>query len=311
MTLLIKRTNHGILSLIFGNEGAVKMVAKKLKRNQRLVVITKELLQSPNRLLNLQTFASQLGCAKSSISEDLDIIRHLFDEHDLGKIQTLTGKSGGVIYHPTLSQSEISHFQEEVSRRMQTGKRILAGNYIYVNDLLQDPQILRQCGQLIAGLYLDQEIDAVLTIEAKGIGLAVMVANFLNKPYVVVRREASAGEGSTISVNYLSGSHQNVRKMELSKASLSPNSRVLIVDDFLRNGGTMLGLLNLVEEFDSKTVGICVFAENKANDRLELPHYQALFETQLVYDEELRHYLLATKPGNLFKSIIDHSKSSS
>lgn len=287
------------------------MANGKLKRNQRLVIITKELLQSPNQLLNLQTFASRLGCAKSSISEDLDIIRQVFREQNLGELFTITGKSGGVIYHPTLSQTEIAQYQSEINQRLQSGKRILAGNYIFVNDLLQDPQILKQSGQLIAGRYYDKKIDAVLTIEAKGIGLAVMVANYLNKPYVVVRREASAGEGSTISVNYLSGYHQNIRKMELSKNSLPVNSRVLIVDDFLRNGGTMQGLLNLVEEFDSRAEGICVFAENKANDRIDLPHYQALFETQLVYDETARHYLLDTQPGNFFKTTIDHRKSSS
>ena len=50
--------------------------------------------------------------------------------------------------------------------------------------------------------------------------------------------------------------------MFLSKRSLKPNSRVLIVDDFLKGGGTITGMISLLSEFDSELVGVAVFAEN-------------------------------------------------
>lgn len=51
--------------------------------------------------------------------------------------------------------------------------------------------------------------------------------------------------------------------MFLSKRSLKAGSRVLIVDDFLKNGGTINGMISLLSEFDSTLVGVAVFAENQ------------------------------------------------
>ncbi|MCR8969980.1 pur operon repressor [Facklamia sp. 7083-14-GEN3] len=275
-------------------------MTKKYKRNQRLIAITHQLMNNPNQLLNLQDFAYKFQCAKSSVSEDLGMVREVFDEMQLGQLETLTGKTGGVIFHPQLSGEEVEAIQRQVKDRLSQGKRILPGNYIFVNDLLQDPSVLNPIAQLIAAKYADKDIDTILTIEAKGIGLAAAVALYLNKPYVVVRRESTSGEGSTISINYTSGSTQTVKKMELSKSALKSQSRVLIVDDFLRNGGTLTGLLNLIEEFDSKAAGICVFAENKVKNRMRIPNYHALFETQLRYNNELGHYQLEIEAGNFF-----------
>ncbi|MBG9981432.1 pur operon repressor [Facklamia sp. DSM 111018] len=274
----------------------------KYKRNQRLIAMTHQLLRHPNQLMNLQSFADQFSCAKSSISEDIEMIRQVYEENQMGMIETLTGKTGGVIFRPQLSTQQIEELKYQIRDRMQTGQRILPGNYIYVNDLLQDPDILNNIAQLIASYYAKKSIDVVLTIEAKGIGLSVAVANFLNVPYVVVRRKSSTAEGSTISINYISGSHQTVKKMELSKNSLPPGSRVLIVDDFLRNGGTIIGLANLIAEFDSEVAGICVFAENKAKERMEIPDYQSLFETKLVFDKKKKHYTLQTQAGNFLEN---------
>ncbi|MGX7109159.1 pur operon repressor [Facklamia miroungae] len=273
---------------------------KKYKRNQRLIAITHQLMNKPNQLINLQDFASRFQCAKSSVSEDLAMVRMVFDEMQLGQLETLTGKTGGVIFRPQLSEEEIIAIQTQVKERLSEGKRILPGNYIFVNDLLQDPSVLNPIAQLIAAKYAEKEIDTILTIESKGIGLAAAVALYLNKPYVVVRRESTSGEGSTISINYTSGSTQTVKKMELSKSALKSHSRVLIVDDFLRNGGTLTGLLNLIEEFDSKAAGICVFAENKVKNRMNIPNYHALFETQLRYNNQLGHYQLEIEAGNFF-----------
>ena len=53
---------------------------------------------------------------------------------------------------------------------------------------------------------MDQKIDAVMTVATKGVPLANAVANVLNVPFVIVRRDLKITEGSTVSVNYVSGS---------------------------------------------------------------------------------------------------------
>ena len=74
----------------------------------------------------------------------------------------------------------------------------------------------------------------LLQLLQKGVPLANAVANILNVPFVIVRRDLKITEGSTVLVNYASGSSDRIEKMFLSKRSLKPNSRVLIVDDFLK-----------------------------------------------------------------------------
>ena len=92
--------------------------------------------------------------------------------------------------------------------------------------------------------------------------IAQTVANYLNVPFVIVRRDSKITEGSTVSINYVSGSSSRVEKMELSKRTLASGSNVLIVDDFLKAGGTINGMRSLIQEFDSTTAGAVVFCES-------------------------------------------------
>ena len=81
---------------------------------------------------------------------------------------------------------------------------------------------------------MDQKIDAVMTVATKGVPLANAVANVLNVPFVIVRRDLKITEGSTVSVNYVSGSSgDRIEKMFLSNVVLRSGSRVLIVERLL------------------------------------------------------------------------------
>ncbi|MCW6652521.1 pur operon repressor [Aerococcaceae bacterium NML210727] len=276
---------------------------KKIKRNHRIVYISQYLIEHPNELVSLSYFVDYFDCAKSSISEDLDFVREVFEHNELGVIQTISGVSGGVIYYPQVPLAQQNQLFEEIAHKLKQGKRILPGNYIYVSDVLQEAKLLNGIAKLIATRYQGKGIDAVMTIETKGIGLSVAVARYLNVPYVVVRGDSSEAEGSTISINYISGSLQTVKKMALSKLSLAPQSNVLIVDDFLRNGGTVNGLLSMIEEFDCKPAGICVLAQNADQEKQTLPDYVALLDAQIAYNKETGNFELQVKKGNFFDAM--------
>ncbi|MER7653858.1 phosphoribosyltransferase family protein, partial [Streptomyces rimosus] len=64
-------------------------------------------------------------------------------------------------------------------------------------------------------------------------------ANVLNLPVVVIRKDNKVTEGSTVSINYVSGSSRKIETMVLSKRTLAENSNVLVVDDFMRAGGSI------------------------------------------------------------------------
>ena len=68
------------------------------------------------------------------------------------------------------------------------------------SDLLSNPKILNRIGRIIAKAFRDKKIDAVMTVATKGVPLANAVANVLNVPFVIVRRDLKITEGSTVSV---------------------------------------------------------------------------------------------------------------
>lgn len=269
----------------------------KAKRNQRLIYMCQYLSEHPNQLISLTHFAEYFGIAKSSLSEDIHLIRQVFEEYEMGLVETIAGVSGGVRFSPRVSDQEKQELIQIMSQKMSDVKRILPGNYIQLNDILQNPDHLVRAAKIIANHYHGKQIDAVMTIETQGVGLAAAVARYLNVDYVVVRRESTDTTGPTISVNYISGSHQTVKKMELAKNSLPAHANVLIIDDFMRNGGTINGLISLIKEFDCHCAGVCVFAENVMKQGMTLPDYESLFKVEIYYNNDKRAFELKVETG--------------
>lgn len=268
----------------------------KLRRSERMVVISNYLMNHPYEVIGLNTFVEKYQAAKSSISEDISIIKKAFEESSIGTIETITGASGGVVFTPSIARDEARAIAEKLREAMAESSRILPGGYIYLSDLLSTPLILKNIGRIIADSFRGEKIDAVMTVATKGVPLANAVANVLNVPFVIVRRDLKITEGSTVSVNYVSGSSERIEKMFLSKRSLKAGSRVLIVDDFLKNGGTINGMISLLAEFDSQLAGVAVFAENLKGDR-NVANYKSLLA---VTDIDVKEQKVSVELGNLF-----------
>ncbi|WP_173277206.1 MULTISPECIES: pur operon repressor [unclassified Streptococcus] len=270
----------------------------KLRRSDRMVVISNYLINNPYKLTSLNTFAEKYESAKSSISEDIVIIKRAFEEIEIGHIQTVTGAGGGVIFTPSISNHDAKEMVEDLRAKLSENDRILPGGYIYLSDLLSTPAILKNIGRIIAKSFMDQKIDAVMTVATKGVPLANAVANVLNVPFVIVRRDLKITEGSTVSVNYVSGSSgDRIEKMFLSKRSLKAGSRVLIVDDFLKGGGTVNGMISLLREFDSELAGVAVFADNAQEEREKQFDYKSLLK---VTNIDVKNQAIDVEVGNIF-----------
>ena len=248
----------------------------KIRRSERLIDMTNYLLSHPHELISLSLFAKRYESAKSSISEDLGIVKKTFKERGIGLLETLPGAAGGVVFIPVMEEKEAYEYVHKLAERLSEQDRLLPGGYVYLSDLLGEPELLRQVGRIIASKYLDKEIDAVMTVATKGVPIAQAVSYYLNVPFVIVRRDSKITEGSTVSVNYVSGSSERIEKMELSKRSLRRGSRVLVVDDFMKGGGTVNGMKSLIEEFEAELVGITVFAEGNFKGKRVIDEYNSL-----------------------------------
>ncbi|WEV50826.1 pur operon repressor [Lactobacillus sp. ESL0731] len=266
-----------------------------MKRSERLVDMTKRLMERPHELIPLPFFAKQYGAAKSSISEDLTILKHTLAANQDGILETVAGAAGGVRYVPFWGKKHAQNYLTDLASRIEDPDRILAGGFVYLSDILGNPQDLERIGKLIATRYAYSNIDVVMTIETKGIALAQAVARYLNVPFIIARKRSKVTEGATMSVNYISSSLDRVSKMELPTRVLSENSNVLLVDDFMMAGGTLTGMQQLVKEFNSNIAGICVLCEADFDDVKLIEGHLSLVKIKKV--DAAKRVILA-EPGN-------------
>lgn len=242
-----------------------------MKKSDRVGALIKILSDHPNQVFPLSYFCQLFGAAKSSVSEDITQARRILEEWSLGRIATSPGATGGVRFLPTISDEDTKAFQETFCTKLMEPDRVLGGGFLYTADLMLDGVLMRQASQVFCRLFSDLEADFVATIETKGIPAAFQTAQLLNIPCVVVRRESKISEGSTVSINYFSGSHERIQKMSVSKRAVKQGSRAIIIDDFMRAGGSVKGIRDMLKEFDITVVGTGIVIatttpEKKKND---------------------------------------------
>ena len=104
-------------------------------------------------------------------------------------------------------------------------------------------------------------------------------------------------EGPTISINYVSGSSKRIQTMVLSKRSLPKEANVLIVDDFMKAGGTVNGMVNLLEEFEAKVAGIAVLVEAEHAEERLVDEYVSLMK---LSDVNVKEKMIKVNKGNFF-----------
>ena len=227
----------------------------KIRRNERMSAMMRMLAGAPNRIFTLSSFCEMFGSAKSTMSEDVDLLRETCRSFDLGEVETVTGAAGGVRYRPLVSREKARETIAELCRELSGSGRVLPGGFLYYSDILSTPDIVNRMGEIIATEYYDRVPDFVLTMETKGIPVAFATANALGVPLVIARHSSKVYEGSAVNINYVSGSG-NIEMMSLSRRAVRENQKALIVDDFLRGGGTAKGMVELMREFNVEVTGM-------------------------------------------------------
>lgn len=273
---------------------------KKLKRSGRLVDMTYYLLQHPHQLVSLSYFSERYQSAKSSISEDLTIVKEIFESQGIGSLLTIAGASGGVKYVPMVEEEEGKLLVGKLCKKLEDKERLLPGGYLYMMDILGSPRLMNEIGRLFAAVFSDQKIDAVMTVAMKGIPLAYAIGSYLDVPVSIVRRDHRVTEGSMVSINYVSGSAKRIQTMSLARRSLEEGANVLIVDDFMKAGGTARGMMDLLKEFNANVVGIGVLVEAEDVEERLVDDYVSIARLEEVNE---RQNLVNAVPGNFLKKL--------
>lgn len=139
------------------------------------------------------------------------------------------------------------------------------GNVLKVDSFLNhqmDIDLFNEMGKEFQYRFEGKEINKILTIEASGIGIACIVAQHFHVPVVFAKKSKSINlEGEMYVAEVESFTHKCTNQIIVSKKFLSPEDKVLIIDDFLANGCALQGLIQIVQSAGASVAGIGIAIE--------------------------------------------------
>jgi xanthine phosphoribosyltransferase len=154
---------------------------------------------------------------------------------------------------------------KELKERILKDGQILGNGILKVDSFVNhqvDPLLMDACGREFARRFATLGATKILTAEISGIAPAVTTAIHLKVPVVYARKTKPITMPDQVFLT-LAPSHTKGRMVELivSPEYLSHGEKVLIIDDFLASGATILGLARLAEAAGSKVVGVGALIE--------------------------------------------------
>lgn len=149
--------------------------------------------------------------------------------------------------------------------RIMRDAKIGEGDVLKVDSFLNhqiDVKFLCELGKEFHRLFADCGVNKILTIEASGIGIACLTAQYFDVPVVFAKKTKTNNIYSDVYTSTVeSYTHKRSYEIVVSKEFLLPDDRVLIIDDFLAKGSAICALSDLIESAGAHTVGAGIVIE--------------------------------------------------
>ena len=144
---------------------------------------------------------------------------------------------------------------------------VLPGDILNVDSFLNhqiDIELISECGKMWYEKFKGEGITKILTIESSGIAIACLTAQYFGVPVVYAKKVRSAAYGNDhYSTKVVSYTHSQAYDVAVSKKLITPNDKILLIDDFLANGSAIKGLISLAEMGGAEVVGAGVVIEKE------------------------------------------------
>jgi adenine phosphoribosyltransferase len=137
-----------------------------------------------------------------------------------------------------------------------------------ITTLIKKPSAFKEAIDLMVEPFKDSKVDVVVGMESRGFIFSAPMAIALGAGFVPVRKLGKL-PGETISVEY--ALEYGTNTLEIHKDAIGAGQRVLVVDDLLATGGTVLGTIELIRQLKAEIVGLSFLVELlflKGRDRL-------------------------------------------
>ncbi|GAB4485286.1 MAG: xanthine phosphoribosyltransferase [Anaerolineales bacterium] len=190
---------------------------------------------------------------------------------------------------------------KELQERILRDGKVLGGGILKVDSFINhqvDAQLMNACGQEFARRFARLGATKILTAEISGIAPALTTAIALGLPVVYARKTKPITMPDQVYLT-LAPSHTKGRMVELiiSPEHMRPGEKILIIDDFLATGATILGLVRLAQTAGAEIVGVGALIEKTfeggrdALQKLNVPveslaRISALDEDKITFEKE-------------------------
>ena len=179
---------------------------------------------------------------------------------------------------------------QQLIERIKRDGVVKPGGVLKVDSFLNhqiDPKLSYDMAKEIHRLFENEDVNKILTIEASGIGIACITAQYFNCPVVFAKKTQSINiDGEVYSTKIKSFTHGRTYDVIVKKAFLSPEDNILIIDDFLANGCALLGLIDIVKHAGAKIAGAGIVIEKGCQKGGELVRSQGIrVESLAIIDE--------------------------
>ena len=149
-------------------------------------------------------------------------------------------------------------------RILKDGK-VFPGNILKVDSFLNhqiDVNLICEMGKEIKRLYADCGVNKILTIEASGIGIACITAQFFDCPVLFAKKTKTKNIASNVyKTQVASFTHGTTYDVIVSQDFIGKGDKVLIVDDFLAEGNALIGLIDLCKQAGAEVAGCAIAVE--------------------------------------------------
>ena len=152
-----------------------------------------------------------------------------------------------------------------LEERIKKDGVVKAGNILKVDSFLNhqmDVELYQEIGKEFYRLFGDCGVTKILTIEASGIGIACVTAQYFHVPALFAKKTKTKNIDGVIYTSQVeSFTHGTTYQIMVSKRFLGPEDTVLILDDFLAKGNALMGLIDVVGKAGAKLAGCGIVIE--------------------------------------------------
>ncbi len=192
---------------------------------------------------------------------------------------------------------------ELLKERIRRDGKVKGTDVLKVDSFLNhqmDVELFAEIGKEFKRRFADREVNKILTIEASGIGIACVAAEYFHCPVIFAKKSQTkniAGDVYTTKVE--SFTHGRVYDIIVAKEFLGPGDKVLLIDDFLANGAALEGLAKLVKDSGAELVGAGIVIEKAfqpGGDRLRAEGPDRVPGTNQVHERGDRRGIRGLSP---------------